>query len=337
MIIAIPAEIQTIDALFLPSSTRSLQPIPSLLSPSEASERIDRTDVAMGGRFRIVATATAERAEATIAEIDTLMRRARIWASLLTRHTMTSDLSVLNSSTETYVRVGPTLAAVLTAAADAAEMTGGIVDPTLLADRRAVEEGSLPPPVEGGDWTLRPVTRGAFVSRAPDLAFDLDGVAKGWIADRTAAILARTHRSVVVDADGDLSLVLDGGEVWDVMIANGDNPDVALAHLRFTAPTRRSFGIATSGTSVHLWGDRQRENRHHLIDPRTNTPAVTDVVPATVIADSARSAETLAKAIIIAGSEDGLSLAAAGGMEAALLVLASGEIRMTETLRKYVR
>ena len=64
---------------------------------------------------------------------------------------------------------------------------------------------------------------------------------------------------------------------------------------------------------------------------------MTDVVQATVIADSARSAETLAKAIIIAGSEDGLSLAAAGGMEAALLVLASGEIRMTETLRKYVR
>ncbi|HQU01555.1 MAG TPA: FAD:protein FMN transferase, partial [Acetobacteraceae bacterium] len=49
----------------------------------------------------------------------------------------------------------------------------------------------------------------------------------------------------------------------------------------------RSWGVATSGTSVHRWPTAFGET-HHLIDPRTRRPASTDVVQATVVAGSAR-------------------------------------------------
>ena len=47
---------------------------------------------------------------------------------------------------------------------------------------------------------------------------------------------------------------------------------------------------------------------HHLIDPRTRRPAVTDVVQATVLADSATAAEAAAKTIVILGSEQAEAL-----------------------------
>ena len=44
--------------------------------------------------------------------------------------------------------------------------------------------------------------------------------------------------------------------------------------------------------------------RHHLIDPRTGEPAVTDWLSVTVIAPHADLAEVFAKALLIAGSQE---------------------------------
>jgi thiamine biosynthesis lipoprotein len=78
---------------------------------------------------------------------------------------------------------------------------------------------------------------------------------------------------------------------------------LAVLHLAGLDPSgRQRFGLATSGTSVHRWVHDGRVS-HHLIDPRTGRPAVTDVVQATVLADSAGAAEIAAKSIVIAGSD----------------------------------
>jgi thiamine biosynthesis lipoprotein len=66
---------------------------------------------------------------------------------------------------------------------------------------------------------------------------------------------------------------------------------------------------------------------HHLIDPRTGRPAVTDVVQATVVAGSALRAESLAKAAIIAGSVDGFALLERARVRGAVLVTSNGEVR----------
>ncbi len=133
--------------------------------------------------------------------------------------------------------------------------------------------------------------------------FDLDGVAKGWIADRALALL-RGHPAALVDADGDIAVRPGGGVAWDIAVADprpGADGDLALLRLDDRA-AGATLGIATSGTSVHRWpAAAGGPPRHHLLDPLTRRPAVTDVVQATVIAGSAREAEVLAKAAVIAG------------------------------------
>jgi thiamine biosynthesis lipoprotein len=53
-----------------------------------------------------------------------------------------------------------------------------------------------------------------------------------------------------------------------------------------------------------MWSQGQKA-RHHLIDPRTGEPAVTDWLSVTVISPSVIEAEVYAKAILV-GGEKGL-------------------------------
>jgi thiamine biosynthesis lipoprotein len=102
-----------------------------------------------------------------------------------------------------------------------------------------------------------------------------------------------------------------------------DGGDIARLDLAVHTPGR--LGVATSGTSVHRW-QHPRGSRHHLIDPRTGRSARTDVVQATVVAESAMAAESLAKAIVIRGSDEGLDLAGRAGALAEVILLEDGEV-----------
>ena len=61
--------------------------------------------------------------------------------------------------------------------------------------------------------------------------------------------------------------------------------------------------IATSGRDRRRWR-RNGEELHHLIDPSTGRPAVSDVLRVTVVAGSATEAEILAKAAFLGADVD---------------------------------
>ena len=63
----------------------------------------------------------------------------------------------------------------------------------------------------------------------------------------------------------------------------------------------RDIGAATSGTEGRRWGPEL----HHLIDPRTGRPAVTDLVEVSVLAATGADAEVLAKTALLLGREAG--------------------------------
>jgi thiamine biosynthesis lipoprotein len=50
------------------------------------------------------------------------------------------------------------------------------------------------------------------------------------------------------------------------------------------------------------------EKRVHTMDPRTGEPTVTDVLGASVVARDCRTADALATAVMVLGSEKGLAL-----------------------------
>jgi thiamine biosynthesis lipoprotein len=182
------------------------------------------------------------------------------------------------------------------------------------------------------------VIRGGRVYRAPGVHLDLGGVAKGWIADRAAALLSAaldrlretrglpSFHSVLIDTDGDLSLVIRSGRQT---IAIGI-PDRAEPIGWLDLPAGE-YGVATSGVGVHHWGDR-----HHLIDPRTGAPAASGVVQATVVAASARCAEAHAKAVVIGGAA-ALRRAEQDGIERMVLIDHADRILSTPAVELHPR
>ena len=303
---------------------------------------------AMGGGLGIH-VAVAQDAGVPGAEADAarVAARVRVWAGRLTRHDPGSDLMRANADRGVAAAVRPTLAATLRWAVEATEMSGGIVDATLLRERLAAEAPTptrptplMPPPAELRGWSShrssRPVSRptwrleasrhrSAVLHREPGTAFDLDGVAKGWIADRALALLDK-HPGALVDADGDIAIRSAEGDSWEISVADPRTPGAELAV--FVLPGARQgarYGLATSGISVHRWASPNGE-RHHLIDPRTGVPAATDVIQATVLAGSARAAEAWAKTAVVLGLVAALDVLDRAPVLGAILLASDGRV-----------
>ncbi|MEO8625269.1 MAG: FAD:protein FMN transferase [Candidatus Limnocylindrales bacterium] len=284
----------------------------------------------MGGTLSVFITAEPERSVQAQIDARRTVQRVETWAARLTRFNNASHLSHLNSAAESRVLVRPTLAAALHWAKTAERRTDGVVDSTLLDARLAAESATsldASPTPNGWAWQLLGNARDSIVERDPGVRIDLDGTAKGWIADRAADLLARWP-GVVVDADGDIALRADRGVEWLVDVADprlgadgNDPPPLATLKLRGGTSWTASYGVATSGTSVHRWQLADGRLTHHLIDWRTRQPAATDVVQATVVAPTAREAEIIAKSAVILGSHEALGFMARSAALAAILLL----------------
>jgi thiamine biosynthesis lipoprotein len=142
------------------------------------------------------------------------------------------------------------------------------------------------------------------------------------------------YPAALVDADGDIAMTVDARLGWTIGISDPHEPDRDLITIDPDLVGPRSLGIATSGIDVHRWGDGP--DRHHLIDPATRSPAVSDVEQCTVVAESAALAEAVAKAVVIRGSERGAALLARPGAMGGVLVLRSGQVLGAEEVTAWL-
>ncbi len=326
-----------------PATSDPAVPISLGATPSAPRSEVTRRAELMGGwvsiHLRTGGTAPEVAAHAE-RDADRALRRIGRWAERLTRHSSGSDLSVLNADPSSATLVHPTLAAALDWGRAAESLSGGVVDIALL-DERIAAEGLAPAssPSENAPWRAWSTSRGrrlTTVYRSDRVRFDLDGVAKGWIADRALAMLAG-YRDRVVDADGDIAVAVGAGSSsWSIGVADPRNPGWDLAVLRLEASAGADrFGVATSGTSVHRWVV-DGETRHHLIDPRSGRSAVTDVVQATVVATSARTAETLAKTAVILGSQRGMEFLEAADARGVMLLTDRDELLLSPRTMRWL-
>jgi thiamine biosynthesis lipoprotein len=302
------------------------------------------------GRSDPATTALDALAERTCAE--RALDRLAVWADRLTRFDPGSELSRLNADPRSDVTIGRTLASVLDWGRTAEAMTDGIVDITLLDARlraetveRTHDDGHRASDAPGGrrssgsrSWSLSRGERRTVVHRPPGLRFDIDGVAKGWLADRALRLAPAVH-SAIVDADGDVAVRLVPGASLEMGVADPRHRDEHLAVLRLAAVNGPAqFGVATSGTTVHRWppgsAGASAQVPHHLIDPTTGLPALSDLVQATVLAGSAREAEAYAKAAVIVGSAGALRLLGHPRVLGVILLTGQGDVlALPSTLR----
>ena len=273
------------------------------------------------------------------------------WEQQLSRFRTDSELSTLNRSQGRPVKVSQELWDVVALALEAARQSQGLVTPTLLdalegagydrsfdalpksedvptkSDQR--QPSTLIMDTDPAKVIIRdPQQR--IIRLATGSRLDLGGVGKGWAADQTARRLAAIGPALV-DAGGDIAVSgpRATGEPWMIDVANPFISDQNLQSLLIT-----SGGVATSGRDYRRW---QRGGRwyHHIIDPRTGHPAITDVVSATIVAPTTSQAEVAAKVALILGSDDGLAWLEARSELAGLLVLEDGWLLRTSRLAAY--
>ena len=225
-----------------------------------------------------------------------------------------SDLSLANRRPGHPVPASPVLVGALRVALEAAEQTGGLVDPTLGAvldaagyDRTFALVPSDDPtpaalPVPSASWRQVRVTSGTVtVPRGASL--DLGATGKAFAADLVALTVAVECRApVLVSVGGDVRVVdPDGGGPAYPVVVGHSVADLA-AGGESARVTLRDGGIATSSTSARRWrrGGRQW---HHLVDPRTGHPTAGPVRTVTALGHTAAAANTATTAAIVLGDD----------------------------------
>ena len=265
------------------------------------------------------------------------------WERRLSRFRDDSELAWLNRQAGGPVQVSDILWDVVKTALQAAQRSHGLVTPTMLAaleldgyDRSfdmlgARDPAGSPPAAPSGDWNAVVLRLGSrSICLPPGVRLDLGGVAKGWAADRAARQLG-AHGPALIDAGGDIAVSgpMADGSPWPIGVDDPTEIDGQIELLLLA-----SGGVATSGRDYRRW--RQGGSwQHHIIDPRTGRPAVTDVLSATVVGSSAREAEMAAKTIVILGSRAGLAWIEARPSLAALLVLEDRQIVRSRRLERF--
>ena len=257
-----------------------------------------------------------------------------------------SELSVLGERSGSPVRVSSDTRRLVAAAVAAWRTSGGRFDPTVL---HAVRERGydrsfdalLDRPARAGDATALPAPgcagieideRAGTVLLPAGVGLDPGGIGKGLAADLVAGELrAAGALGACVNVGGDLRAVGRGPDpadpVWVVGVEHPTRAGEPLVTLRLPAA-----GGAVSSSSVLLrrWG----HGEHHLLDPATGVPTATDVVAATVAADTAAVADAATKIAFAAPTPDrALAELDAVGV-AAVLVLDGGRVLAGDRLAR---
>lgn len=219
--------------------------------------------------------------------------------------------------------------ALLREALAAAELTDGDLDPTLGRAMQALGR----PAASTSTHTLDDGTRLALVDPAPmwrrirldttrdlltmpaGVLIDLGATAKAQTADWCArAIAEQTGSGVLVSLGGDLATAgpgPDGG--WQVHVQDlPDDPEQVVT-------LRPGLALATSSVQKRRW-TTSGQAAHHILDPRTLTPAPLAWRSVTVAAPSATLANTLSTASLVRGRR-ALRLLADHGLPARLVDL----------------
>ena len=211
-----------------------------------------------------------------------------------------------------WTAVSPLLRDAIAAALHAAQATDGAVDPTVGASMRALgwdadfrvvvsrREPARIELVPAAGWRRVELDREASRVRVPAVVeIDLGATAKALAADRAAATAWRaTGSSVLVNLGGDVAVAGPapaGG--WPILVTD-DHRAPSVAHGQTVSIA--AGGLATSSTTVRRWRTTGGV-AHHVLDPRTGSPAAEVWRTASVAAGTCVDANAASTAAIVLG------------------------------------
>jgi thiamine biosynthesis lipoprotein len=297
---------------------------------------------AMGSDMLVVLDSESEQASQALSRIPDYFED---WEQSLSRFRPDSELSRLNRITDQPVPVSAALWDVFEASQWAEQFTNGLVTPTVFD---ALLESGYDQSFDGlprnqhQSFMVSPITTQSLSVVVADkgdqticlpqgVHLDFGGVAKGWAAHQAMEKL-KVEGPALVNAAGDIAVSgpCSNGAAWEIGVK-----DPFRKETDFEVLYVKRGGVATSGKDRRRWIQND-QLRHHIIDPMTSLPAVTNLMSATVIAPDVMEAEAAAKAVLIMGAEDGLAWIESHDELAGLLVLENGQAWYSKRMKEYL-
>ena len=256
------------------------------------------------------------------------------YEALLSKSAEGSDVWRINDAGGDPVTVAAGTIDVIRAGLEFGELSAGMFDITIgrlttlwdfSGDPRVPTKTGLADVLETVDYSKVMIHGDTVRLTDPDAWLDLGGIAKGYIAECLAGFLKDSGvAGAVVDLGGDVAVVggKPDGSAWMIGVRQ---PFGGHSELLGVIETGEA-SIVTSGIY-----ERQFEENgilyHHILDPKDGMPAVSDVVGATVVAQSAVVGDALSTIALLVGSELAEALLIGfPGFIGALLVLDNGDL-----------
>jgi len=260
-------------------------------------------EISAYGRSRETSRLAVERAYQEIRELD----------RQLSRHLEESDISRLNRSGGTPLRVAEAVREVLEISLREGLRSGGAFDVTvgpLVAlwthaagqDRLPVESEIRSAMRHVGLHHIR-LMPGGRVVLDPATSIDLGGIAKGFALDRVLPQIVASGVEAGLLSFGQSSVWAlgspPGAPGWRLLVRAPEGGFAGVVTLRDTA-------LSTSGT-LGEWSEIGGRRFGHVLDPRSGWP-LTRRRQALVVAPDATRAEVLSTALLVLGEVEGIAL-----------------------------
>jgi FAD:protein FMN transferase len=261
-----------------------------------------------------------------------------------TRFDKDSELSVLNNSAGKPFKASAELYEVVELAVQYYYLTNGKFNPAIIFALEAIgydrsfeqlQEIKIPLPNKQPVPSLNDIelNRSEHTITMPGhIRLDLGGIAKGWTVQQTAKYISQ-YGPCLVNAGGD---IMTCGTVpkttdWLVGITDPFNQNHTLMKIAVN-----NAGVATSGINKRRW-QANGIPMHHIIDPFTGLPSVSDIFAATVVASDAVKAEIFAKVVFLLGSESGLDYVNEHPELETCIFTNSGQTLFSKDFKRYVQ
>lgn len=259
----------------------------------------------------------------------------------LSRHRSGSEISIVNAAPAgVQVSASESTIELIKKGIEYAQVSKGTFDPTVgpLVDLWGIGgEGARIPDPEEISTTLALVdyqllqldeNAGEVTLTVPGMALDLGGIAKGWIADKTADFLQENGEKHI--------LINLGGNV----LVSGGKPDGKPFKIGMQDPfddRGRYLGIFTleNGSVVssgiyERYFEAEGIRYHHILSTDDGYPVQNGIAAVTVLSEKSVDGDALSTTIFALGLDEGIKLVESlDGIDAAFITL-DGKIIMTE-------
>lgn len=231
-------------------------------------------------------------------------------------------------------------AALLSRALDISRDTGGAYDCTIepVMDLWGWYGGSPAVPdaaalaqalelVDSGGVTVQ---GGAVTFAKSGMGVDLGGIAKGYAAERAAAVLeAAGVTSACLSLGGNIRVMgtKPDGSSWTIGVADPEDPADYLLTLSVS-----DCAVVTSG-GYHRYFEENGQRWHHILDPDTGYSADSGLASVTIVSRDDTLADALSTALFVMGLEDAVEFWRTGPYAfEAIFLTEDGQVLATEGL-----